>query len=149
MVAEKRYLYAADPQEQLRPPKEKEAVPFLDFSPLQNALARLEKAANAFTDSIAFESLEAEKKKEVNAILFRCEQELLHEGGLPRKPWYRHTIYSPGYYTGYGVKTLPGVREGIEQRNWSEARQQIDIAARAIQSYSERLEEAVAVSTKK
>jgi N-acetylated-alpha-linked acidic dipeptidase len=55
--------------------------------------------------------------------------------GLPRRPWYRHTIYAPGYYTGYGVKTLPGIREAIEQRNWKEAQEQIEIAAQAIKRY--------------
>ena len=45
--------------------------------------------------------------------------------GLPRRPWYRHAIYAPGFYTGYGVKTVPGVREAIEERKWDEAREQI------------------------
>ena len=54
------------------------------------------------------------------------------DGGLPKRPWYRHTIYAPGYYTGYGVKTLPGIREAIEQRNWKEAQEQIEIVSKAI-----------------
>jgi len=52
--------------------------------------------------------------------------------GLPRRPWYRHTIYAPGFYTGYGVKTLPGIREAIEQRNWTEAQDQIAAVAKSI-----------------
>jgi N-acetylated-alpha-linked acidic dipeptidase len=149
MIAEKRFFYAADPQEQFRSPQPKEVVPFLDFSPLQNALAHLEKAANTFGDSASLENIKPEENENLNTILFQCEQELLTENGLPRKPWYRHTIYSPGYYTGYGVKTLPGIREAIEQRNWGEARQQIEIAARALQAYSEQVEKAVALFGKK
>ena len=74
--------------------------------------------------------------------MFQCEQKLLTEQGLPRRPWYRHTIYAPGYYTGYGVKTLPGIREAIEQRNWQEARDQICIVATALESYTTNLEKA-------
>ena len=45
---------------------------------------------------------------------------MLRENGLPRRDWFKHMIYAPGYYTGYGVKTLPGIREGLEERNWDE-----------------------------
>jgi len=59
----------------------------------------------------------------LNKLLYHAEQQLLSDG-LPRRPWYKHTIYAPGFYTGYGVKTLPGIREAIEQRNWTEAQEQ-------------------------
>ena len=65
--------------------------------------------------------------------------------GLPRRPWYRHTIYSPGYYTGYGVKTLPGIREAIEQRNWKEAQEQIEIVAKAISDYTREVDAATKI----
>jgi len=58
---------------------------------------------------------------------------LLLPQGLPRRPWYRHSIYAPGYYTGYGVKTLPAIREAIEQYNWVEAQQGIDDVAKAVE----------------
>jgi N-acetylated-alpha-linked acidic dipeptidase len=70
------------------------------------------------------------------------EQSLLSEKGLPRRPWYRHTIYAPGFYTGYGVKTLPGIREAIEQRSWTEAQEQIAIAAKAIEAYTVQVDSA-------
>ena len=60
------------------------------------------------------------------------ERALTAATGLPRRPWYRHLVYAPGFYTGYGVKTLPGVREAIEQKNWTEAGQQIGAAAQAL-----------------
>jgi N-acetylated-alpha-linked acidic dipeptidase len=67
--------------------------------------------------------------------LMHIEQSLLRADGLPRRPWFRHQIYAPGFYTGYGVKTVPGVREAIEQKEWSEANRQIEIAAGVINAY--------------
>jgi N-acetylated-alpha-linked acidic dipeptidase len=67
------------------------------------------------------------------------------EEGLPRRPWFRHSIYAPGYYTGYGVKTLPGIREAIEERNWKEAQQQIEIVASKLMNYSKQVDAAAAI----
>ena len=64
---------------------------------------------------------------------------MLSDNGLPRRVWYRHTIYAPGFYTGYGVKTLPGIREAIEQRNWKEAQEQIGIAAAVLRKFTDYL----------
>jgi len=72
----------------------------------------------------------------VNQALYRAEQQLLSDNGLPRRSWYRHAIYAPGFYTGYGVKTLPGIREAIEQRNWKEAQEQIGIAAAVLKKFA-------------
>src|SRR5215831_1761658 len=68
--------------------------------------------------------------------LLHAEQQLLLPDGLPRRSWYMHSLYAPGFYTGYGVKTLPGVREAIEQRNWKEAQDEINLTAQAIQRLS-------------
>lgn len=141
MIDEKRFTYSADPQDTFNAPEKNEPVPFLDFSPLQNALASLERSAQAFSDSTDGDYTSSNMEA-LNKILYQCEQELLVDGGLPRRPWYRHTIYAPGYYTGYGVKTLPGIREAIEQRNWDEARDQIAVASAALQAYTTRILEA-------
>lgn len=140
MINEKRFAYTADPLRQIRLPAPKESVPYLNFSSLQNALDKLELAARSLSKIAAGDHIA--NIGTANALLYRAEQKLLVENGLPRRPWYRHTIYAPGYYTGYGVKTLPGIREAIEQRNWSEAREQIAITARAIATYAAALEEA-------
>ena len=68
----------------------------------------------------------------------------LEEDGLPRRPWFRHQVYAPGYYTGYGVKTLPAVREALEQRAWDEARQQIPLLAQTLERYAGEIERAAA-----
>ena len=65
--------------------------------------------------------------------------------GLPRRPWFKHQIYAPGYYTGYGVKTLPGVREAIEQHAWSEAEAQAAVTAEAIGRAADVLDRATAI----
>ena len=143
LVSEKRFAHAADPAKVYHAPEEKEPVPYLDFSPLQNALASLNAAAENFTRAISNMPDSAGNLEKINILLYQCEQNLLAEEGLPRRPWYRHTIYAPGYYTGYGVKTLPGIREGIEQRNWEEVRAQMALAAKAIESYTDSVEEAV------
>ncbi|HEU5148087.1 MAG TPA: transferrin receptor-like dimerization domain-containing protein [Chryseosolibacter sp.] len=142
MIDEKRFIHAADPTKTFHAPEKNDPVPYLDFSPLQNALASLERAAQAFTDSIDDNDLNPDNLQALNKLIYQCEHALLVNGGLPRRPWYRHTIYAPGYYTGYGVKTLPGIREAIEQRNWEEAREQISIASAALQAYTARIHEA-------
>lgn len=145
MISEERYVYAADPNLKILPPQKKETVPYLDFSPLQNAIASLDITAQQFMDSVINETMAPDNLEKINTLLYQCEQRLLIKGGLPRRPWYRHTIYAPGYYTGYGVKTLPGIREAIEQRNWEEAREQISIAATALEDYAAGIREAIAL----
>jgi N-acetylated-alpha-linked acidic dipeptidase len=65
--------------------------------------------------------------------LIQTERALTNADGLPRRPWYKHLLYAPGVYTGYGVKTVPGVREGIEQRRYGEAEQEVARVAKAIE----------------
>ena len=65
--------------------------------------------------------------------------------GLPRRPWFTHQMYVPGFYTGYGVKTLPGVREAIEERHWKEAEEQIGFAASTIEGFAREIDRATAV----
>ena len=77
---------------------------------------------------------------ELDRILFQSERHLTLESGLPRRPWFRHHVYAPGFYTGYSVKTLPGVREAIEQGEWAEAEEQIEIAADRLESLAAQLE---------
>ncbi len=75
----------------------------------------------------------------------RTERAMLNAGGLPRRPWFKHQIYAPGFYTGYGVKTLPAVREAIEQRNWQEAAAQISVVARTLNNVAAEIDRAAAL----
>jgi N-acetylated-alpha-linked acidic dipeptidase len=121
------YTLAGDPVHPLAPPPPKGEVPYLNFAPLENAVAGLEKASARLHGVLTTKKFSADTLVLLNAGLYQAEQQLLSDQGLPRRSWYRHTIYAPGFYTGYGVKTLPGIREAIEQRNWKEAQEQIDL----------------------
>lgn len=141
LIRDKRYAQAADPTEKTVLPTTKEAVPYVSFTNLQNAIAHLEKSAASIADQLAAHP-NPKQADAINQLMYQAEQKLLSTQGLPRRPWFRHTIYAPGYYTGYGVKTLPGIREAIEQRSWNEAQEQIEIAAKSIQAYAAQIDAA-------
>ncbi|CAN5336672.1 transferrin receptor-like dimerization domain-containing protein [soil metagenome] len=135
-IALGRWSVVQDPTLGLIAPKTKDPVPFINFSPLQNAIQKLKASAATFQLHSKDKSLSPERQKEVDAILYKTERALLRTEGLPRRDWFRHQIYAPGFYTGYGVKTLPGVREAIEQRDWKEAEEQIIILAKVIENFA-------------
>ncbi len=143
MLDEKRFDLVADPTKPHVAPKRKAPVPHLDFSPLLNARDRLNRAAKALAGpwkSLAKAGMSTPDLAEINQLAYTAEQVFTHEEGLPRRPWFRHHIYAPGFYTGYGVKTLPGVREAIEEESWEEAKAQIRITAERIDAFAVRLE---------
>jgi N-acetylated-alpha-linked acidic dipeptidase len=136
LIKEGIYALVNDPTKHLKAPKLEDEVPNVDLAPLQAASKNLLAAA--------------EKYKTVSpnpALAIEGERALLGPG-LPGRPWYRHTIYAPGLYTGYGVKTLPGVREGIEQRHWKEAEEQAKIVAEAIDRLTRLLENSDSMAPK-
>ncbi len=142
LIRENRYIQASDPNVKYIPPTPKEAVPFLNFANLQNAITALEKSAAQYAELAAANPKPNTNLNNLNKLLYTAEQKLLSGTGLPRRPWFRHSIYAPGFYTGYGVKTLPGVREAIEQRNWKEAQEQIEIAAGTLTEYTKQVDAA-------
>jgi N-acetylated-alpha-linked acidic dipeptidase len=119
------YAVGEDPAKRYILPIQKGEVPYLDFSPLQNALNVLGKSVESLNIVYQKNIRTNHMSSEFNQSLYRAEQQLLNETGLPRRSWYKHVLYAPGYYTGYGVKTMPGIREALEQRNWNEAQEQI------------------------
>jgi N-acetylated-alpha-linked acidic dipeptidase len=106
-------------------------APHLDFAPLQNGAEALSRAAAAYAQAVTAAeandgaALASPAVASVNPTLVQSERALTSPQGLPGRPWYKHLIYAPGLYTGYGVKTVPGVREAIEQHQWTEADAQI------------------------
>ncbi|GAC1384763.1 MAG: hypothetical protein NVSMB45_13010 [Ginsengibacter sp.] len=125
------YLLAADPTKHNVVPIANSVVPYIDFSPLQNALSNLKMSADSISAVEANAIKNSSDHDRLNKVLYQAEQQLLTTG-LPRREWYQHVLYAPGFYTGYGVKTLPGIREAIEQRNFKEAQDQISVAAAAV-----------------
>jgi N-acetylated-alpha-linked acidic dipeptidase len=142
---------AADPTEPHAPPAREASVPFLNFAPLDNAVSRLKRTAKACDE--ALEKLSAPESKLGDAqaatldnLLQGMEQTLTYQQGLPGREWFRHMIYAPGLQTGYGAKTLPGVREGIEERHWEDVARYMNVIANVLNAYSDRLEKLTSVS---
>jgi N-acetylated-alpha-linked acidic dipeptidase len=146
LIRERMYALAADPTQTYHPPEPKGPVPHLNFAPVKNALAALEVASKAYDEALAGRmadgGLPAARTAELNRVLMSTERLMTRDEGLPRRPWFRHQIYAPGFYTGYGVKTLPGIREAIEERKWEEAAEQMDHAAAALQRVTGALRQA-------
>lgn len=136
------YKVGNDPTKKLISPVVKSEVPYLDFSPLENALDKFKKSADDLNITFQNKVKSNSANDAFNQLLYQAEQQLLSETGLPRRSWYKHTIYAPGFYTGYGVKTMPGIREAIEERNWKEALEQIIIASKSISKLADYLKNA-------
>jgi N-acetylated-alpha-linked acidic dipeptidase len=141
---------AADPTRAVLPPERAPAVPYLNFAPLENAAARLKTSAKAYDETYAKLvagnlKLTAAQFKELNALLQGMEQTLTDARGLPGRDWYKHLIYAPGMFTGYGVKTLPGVREAIETDHFDAANEYTTITAAVLSAYCDRLDRATAL----
>ena len=146
MIEDGTYELALDPTKPPGPPQPKQRVPHFNFAPLQNALAQLERSANAFDEArVRMLGLDADARENINRLLYTSERLLIREEGLPGRPWYRHYIYAPGFYTGYGVKTIPGVREAIEEREYDQVEGQIEIAGAVLGRFAERIDEVVSL----
>jgi N-acetylated-alpha-linked acidic dipeptidase len=124
-----------NPNRPVKPPVVEAVAPALNFAPLENASVALTAAADRYKKALEASrgKLTPEVTKQVNAKLISSERQLTDAAGLRGREWYRHLLYAPGFYTGYSVKTIPGVREGIEQKQYAEADAEIVRAAAAIQ----------------
>ena len=148
LIGDGRYDLAADPTKTYIPPTPEDPVPHLNFAPLQNALTRLAASARAYGEGLdpeALARLSVADQRALDQILIRTERVLTREDGLPGRPWFTHQIYAPGFYTGYGVKTIPGVREAIEQRDWPLATTQIALAADTLARFAGEIDRATSI----
>jgi N-acetylated-alpha-linked acidic dipeptidase len=139
-ISEGVYQALYDPKKQMVPPPVEPVPPYLNFAPLDQAADDLTDAAKMFDQ--AFAGANGAASDGVNADLIRCERLLTDDRGLPNRPWFEHLLYAPGFYTGYGVKTIPGVREAIEQKEWSEADVQIQRVSTALEHEADLLKQA-------
>ncbi len=139
------YKLSDNPKAHLKAPKIKEPVPYFNFAPIENALHELKSKAIAFSNALKDNRINSLNKTAINRILKDMERSFIREHGLPRRPWYRHHIYAPGFYTGYGVKTLPGVREAIEERDFNEVKKQVNILADVLMSFSDKIGKATSL----
>jgi N-acetylated-alpha-linked acidic dipeptidase len=146
LLDEHAFQLAADPTETSVLPERESSVPFFNFAPLENALSKLKNSARNCDEACARalrsdSGLSAIQCARLNGLLQGMEQTLIRPQGLPGRDWYRHMIYAPGLHTGYGVKTLPAVREAIEQRQWPIVDEYATVIAAALSSYTDRLDQ--------
>jgi N-acetylated-alpha-linked acidic dipeptidase len=141
------FRLASDPLKPVGAPEAEAATPHVELAALENAVDRLKASAAAYDAAYAARgaSLTAEQRGKLNGLLADIDQLLLDPRGLPGRPWFRNLVYAPGRFTGYGAKTLPGVREAIEERRFDDANEYAGRTAKVLDAYSARLDQARAV----
>jgi N-acetylated-alpha-linked acidic dipeptidase len=149
-LSDSAYIYASDPTEIYNPPESKDPVPYLNFAPLQNSITQVENSSSAYEDAVRIlkegnKKLSSASLKNLNEILMKTERYLTNKDGLPERSWYIHEIYAQGFYTGYGVKTIPAVREAIEQRDWKQADEQIIIVSKTLEQFAKQIDKAAKI----
>ncbi len=147
LMASEGFRLASDPLAPVAAPPAVAATPIVELAALENAVARLETAAKAYDSAYAARgsSLAPATRDRLNKSLIGIDQTLLLEDGLPGRSWYRHSLYAPGRFTGYGAKTLPGVREAIEERRFEDANAYAVKTAAALDRLAARLDAAAAI----
>jgi N-acetylated-alpha-linked acidic dipeptidase len=136
-----------DPKRPLVAPTPRPTPPHLNFAPLSNAVESLARSAERLEKAweAAGAALPDERRRALNRKLIESERRLTSAEGLPQRPWFKHLLYAPGTYTGYGVKTIPGVREAIEQDRFEQAETEIERVGKALQDLAAHLDEATAL----
>ena len=147
MLRDRAYQLSADPTKSSGLPTALDRVPHLEFAALEDAVANLKRSAKAYDEAVKKNAanLSAAKLAQMQSLMLDIDQTLAPEVGLPGRSWYKNLIYAPGRFTGYEAKTLPGVREAIEDRRWSDANRYAKITADALNAYSDRLNKATAI----
>jgi N-acetylated-alpha-linked acidic dipeptidase len=147
LLRDRVFTLVADPTKSSGVPTALEPVPALDFAPMDAAVDKLKASAKAYDEALARNgaNLSPERLAHLQALMLDLDQTLAPDVGLPGRPWFKNVIYAPGTLTGYGAKTLPGIREGIEQQRFADAATYIKITADALNAYGARLDQATAV----
>lgn len=144
------FTATSDPKKTFVPPPNEDVPPYLNFAPLENGLAAVTRAADHYqkvlmkAEADGGAAMARGPLAAVNEKLIQTERALTTPEGLPGRPWYRHEVYAPGFYTGYGVKTLPAVREAIEQKHYREAEQGINVVGKVFEEEARVIESAAA-----
>jgi N-acetylated-alpha-linked acidic dipeptidase len=130
-IADGVYKALEDPKKKRVTPDVEALPPYLNFAPLDQAMDDLTTAATEYDK--AFTANAQKAPPALNLQLIQSERVFLDPAGLPNRPWFQNMMYAPGFYTGYGVKTLPAARETIEQKQWKDADIQIARTAAAVE----------------
>jgi len=140
------YSAISDPRHPIIPPQRAEVPPFINFAPLDNAIVALSRSADRYRKASAVLQNQNTQLQfaALNQLLLQSERRLTLDEGLPRRPWYKHMIYAPGWYTGYAPKTMPGMREAIEEKRYREAEEQATNVAKVLRAEADLIDQAVA-----
>ena len=142
------YAAASDPEHPTVAPKREEIPPFVNFAPLENGSAAMKRSADDFEKALAKAqqaggaAYAGSAVQQLNQKLVEAERGFLDEKGLPGRPWFKNQIYAPGTYTGYGVATLPAVRESLEQKQWSQAEEGAATIGHTLEHEADLIEQA-------
>jgi N-acetylated-alpha-linked acidic dipeptidase len=133
------FAATADPRKTSVPPPAKPVPPFMNFAPLKNGAEAIKKSAERYQSVFARWQtsnidLPPATTAALNADLMRIQRTFLTEKGLPERPWFKHQVYAPGAYTGYGAKPIAAVREYMDQEKWQEAEAQVPIVGQVLES---------------
>ncbi|WP_445146570.1 transferrin receptor-like dimerization domain-containing protein [Dyella sp. Tek66A03] len=147
------YALVSDPTRPMAPPERDSDVAQISLAPLDQATKQLKQSAQAYEAAYSERAaagfnLPEAQRRQLNALMGQMEQSLGDPAGLPTRPWFKHMIYAPGMLTGYGVKTVPGVREALEARRWSEANQYAVVTAKVLDRYRSQLDQLTALLKK-
>jgi N-acetylated-alpha-linked acidic dipeptidase len=149
-VKEGTFVAMNDPRRPTVAPTVEEVPPHLNFTPVENGADRLGRAADKYEEAVTSamkdggKALRSEGVARVNALLLLTERALAPEAGLPRRPWYKNLLSAPGWYTGYAAKSLPGVREAIEGKRWTEVEEQAAALGRMLEEEAAAIDRATA-----
>ena len=134
------FTATVDPRRPTLPPPAEIVPPYMNFSPMKNAIELLKKSAERYSKALAdwhakgSPALSEQSLELVNADLLKVPRLFLNEKGLPERPWFKNQIYAPGAYTGYGAKPIAAVREYMDEKKWKEAEAQIPQVAQVIEN---------------
>jgi N-acetylated-alpha-linked acidic dipeptidase len=145
LLASNTYRLVDDPTKPSRPPTALKSVPHFNMAPLENAVDRLKQSARAYDTALAAKGAKQSEtaKAKLIELARQTEQSLAVDVGLPGRNWYKNLIYAPGRYTGYAAKTLPGVREAIEEERWADVDRYAALTGAALDAYADRLDQGV------
>jgi N-acetylated-alpha-linked acidic dipeptidase len=142
------YDATSDPEHPTVAPQREELPPFINFAPLENGTSAMKRSADHFERALAKaqqaggSAYTNSAVQQLNQKLVEAERGFLDENGLPERPWFKNQIYAPGAYTGYGVKTIPAVRESLEEKKWAQAEQGSQTVGRVLEHEAQLIEEA-------
>jgi N-acetylated-alpha-linked acidic dipeptidase len=133
------FTATADPRKTSVPPPAKPVPPFMNFAPLKNGVEAIKKSAERYQSAFAKwqtgeTDLPPQTAAALNAELIKIQRTFLTEKGLPERPWFKHQVYAPGAYTGYGAKPIAAVREYMDQEKWKEADAEVPIVGQVLEN---------------